>query len=530
MKVGMALSVFKVVLLSGSGLMGVASNLNAIDDKAALRTTVHDLVRFETQKFMERETQLELRIKELESQLGIDRRRLLFVDMATKLDKAKEELNVSIDTTWILTAGLICFFLQAGFGMLEAGTVRFKNTKNIMLKNIMDAVVGGLVYYILGWGLAYGGPGDGTGNEFSGWGNFALAHAKEGDYLAFFFQYVFAATIATIVSGAVAERIQFRAYMIYSAVLTGIVYPIASHWIWSSDGFLNKLGVIDYAGGGAVHALSGVAALMGAVALGARRGRFVDGKPVEFPPSDAGMMALGVFILWFGFIPFNAGSGISVKGAMADQTARIAVITTLGGCAGSITAMAVGYAVKKHASIEYAMNGVLAGMVSVCSCCAVVNVWHVVFVISPLGTLVFLALQTLAIRLQIDDPLGASALHYGPGLVGLIAVGFFATPTYIEEAYGCKFQFRENDTCDDFKGIFFGGSGKQLGYQLLAGVCWTVWGLVTCSILFFSMKFAGILRVSEEDEDKGLDITHHGGPCSPTKVYAEERVGGGQLI
>lgn len=152
-----------------------------------------------------------------------------------------------------------------------------------MINNLMDAVVGGMAYYLVGWGFAYGGPGDGTGNEFIGWGNFAMAPANEQDYLAFFFHYVFATTIATIVSGAVAESIQFRAYIIYSIILTGIVYPIASHWIWSGEGFLNKLGVIDYAGGGAVHALSGVAALMGAVALGPRDGHFVDGEVSEDP-------------------------------------------------------------------------------------------------------------------------------------------------------------------------------------------------------------------------------------------------------
>merc|ERR1719230_1777529 len=184
----------------------------------------------------------------------------------------------------------------------------------------MDACVGGVVYYLIGWGLAYGVPESG-GNDYLGW----------------FFQFVFAATIATIVSGAVAERIQFKAYMIYSAILTGVIYPIAAHWIWSSDGFLFKLGVIDYAGGGAVHALSGVAALMGAMALGPRHGRFVDGRSVVIPPHDTSMMGLGVFILWFGFIPFNAGSGLSVIGGAATRTARIAVITTLGGCSGAIT-------------------------------------------------------------------------------------------------------------------------------------------------------------------------------------------------
>mmetsp|Transcript_65630 Transcript_65630/g.168949 ORF Transcript_65630/g.168949 Transcript_65630/m.168949 type:complete len:475 (+) Transcript_65630:207-1631(+) len=463
------------------------------------------------------------RIQGLES-MEIGRR--LQDDVAASLETMRAELDTSVDTTWILVAGLICFFLQAGFGLLEAGAVRAKNTKSIMLKNLMDAVVGGMVYYLFGYGLAYGGAGDGTGNEFIGWGNFALAPASEQDYLSWFFQYVFAATIATIVSGAVAERIQFRAYMIYSIVLTGVIYPIASHWIWSADGFLYKMAIIDYAGGGAVHALSGVAALMAAVALGPRLGRFDEsGKPVEIAPCNVGMMALGVFVLWFGFIPFNAGSGLSVTGAMAGQTTRIAAITTLGGCSGGITALLLGMAVDKHASIEYAMNGILAGMVSVCSCCAVVSVWPVFFIISPLGTLSFFGLGALELKFQVDDPLGASGLHFGPGMVGLLAVGFLAVPEYVEAAYGCEgWEYREGDTCADFYGLFYGGSGKQLGYQLLGGLLWSGWGLVTCGILFYAMKFAGVLRVSAADEIKGLDISHHGGPAyeSPLKVYAAE--------
>lgn len=310
--------------------------------------------------------------------------------------------------------------------------------------------------------------------------------------------------------------------MIYSAVLTGVIYPIASHWIWSTDGMFNKAGVIDYAGGGAVHALSGVAAFVAAVALGPRNGRFVDGKAVTIPPHDTSMMALGVFILWFGFIPFNAGSGVSVLGPMAAQTQRIAVITTLGGCSGALTALLLGCVLERRFSLEYSMNGVLAGMVAVCSCCAVVRVWAVVFFVSPIATLVFFGLHKLQEKIKVDDPLGASSLHFGPGMVGLIAVGFLADPQYVGEAYGCEFEYRKGSTCDDFKGVFYGGSGEQLGWQLLAGVTWTVWGLVTCSILFFGMKFAKVLRVSLEEEIAGLDITHHGGPAySPNKAFTD---------
>lgn len=242
----------------------------------------------------------------------------------------------SIDHTWILVAGLICFFLQAGFALLEAGAVRAKNAKNIALKNLMDACIGGVVYYLFGYALAYGSTGDGTGNPFIGGetgtsfmlNNVAVLGAGN-EYYGFFFQYVFAATTATIVSGAVAERIKFSGYIVYSVILTGVIYPICSHWIWSADGFLNQMGVIDYAGGGAVHSLSGVAAFCGAAILGPRIGRFDDnGKPKEIPPHNVSMMALGVFVLWFGFIPFNAGSGVTMLDWMAGQTGRIATSTT----------------------------------------------------------------------------------------------------------------------------------------------------------------------------------------------------------
>lgn len=462
-----------------------------------------------------------------------------------------DEFCWSIDNIWVIVAGLICFFLQGGFGMLETGACRAKNAKNIMLKNLMDACVGGLVYYIFGWGLAHGGEktnekGAPNGKTFLGDGQFMLLPHKNIEaygYHLFFFNYVFAATIATIVSGAVAERIQFRAYMIYSILLTGFVYPICSHWIWSPDGFLYRAGIVDFAGGGAVHALSGVAAWMGAKALGPRDGYFnPDGTVKGFKAHDMTAMMLGLFIFWFGFIPFNSGSGLSMCGfGAANLTARIAVITTLGGCSGGIVSLMWGWYAVGISSIEYALSGVLAGMVTVCSCCAVVDVWAVFWIISPIGVFSYWLCQWANVKLGVDDPLGASSLHYGPGAVGMIAVGFFATPRYISDVYlngydGGKddcadltgltevpdgednvdgdfifYKFRKDDGCKDFYGIFYGGNGTQLGWQLGALGLFTVWGIVTCWLIFFPMKYMGILRVSLEDERIGNDIAHHGG-------------------
>ncbi|KAJ8602012.1 hypothetical protein CTAYLR_002766 [Chrysophaeum taylorii] len=487
-----------------------------------------------------------------------------------RLDEAVsfDEFCWSLDNVWVVVAGLICFFLQGGFAMLESGGCRAKNAKNILLKNLMDACVGGLVYYVFGWGLAHGGEttnekGAPDGKTFLGDGQFMLLPHRNIEaygYHLFFFNYVFAATIATIVSGAVAERIQFRAYMIYSVILTGFVYPICSHWIWSPDGFLYRAGVVDFAGGGAVHALSGVAALMGAMALGPREGYFGDdGKVKGIKAHDMALMAIGLFIFWFGFIPFNSGSGLSMCGYFAaNLTSRIAVITTIGGCSGGIVSLLWGVVVEGYSSLEYALVGTLAGMVAVCSCCAVVDVWAIFWIISPLGVASYWACEWARKKCMIDDPLGASSLHFGPGAVGMIAVGFFASPRFISDVYlngwdGAKdrcadmdgltevpdgdenvegdfifYKYRKNDGCRDFYGIFFGGSGKQLGWQIVALGLFTIWGVVTCFFIFYPMKWLGILRVSLEDERVGIDIVHHGGPCyewySPVSALPEAHV------
>jgi len=447
--------------------------------------------------------------------------------LTARVEALETELSaaqLSTDKTWIILAGVCCFFLQAGFGLLEAGAIRAKNLKNIMIKNFLDACIGGFAYFMFGYALAYGSPGDGTGNVFTGGestGYFLLLDMPHEEFYIWFFQWVFAAATATIVSGAVAERIQFTSYLVYSFLLTGIIYPWCSHWIWSGDGFLNKLGVMDYAGGGAVHALAGVAALMGAMALGPRIGRF--SKTGESHPIDGHssvLMALGVFILWFGFIPFNAGSGVTIMGDFGWITARIACLTALGGCSGGCVGVIIGLAQSdgKIVSLEHAMNGILCGMVVCCSCCGMVEIWAVVFFIAPIATVVFYALQDLMVKYQIDDPLGASTLHYGPGIVGMLAVGFFATPEYVDYIYGdvtlgCPYYpwARAGDSCEDYYGIFYGGTGKQLAYQIFASVVYTVYGVVSCGTMFYGLKWCGVLRISREDEEIGMDLAHHGG-------------------
>jgi len=470
-------------------------------------------------------------------------------------------LQYMIDTVWIITAALLCFFLQAGFGLLEAGALRAKNAKNIMLKNLMDACIGGLVYYCFGYAICYGGasrPDGIDGNAFSGGGLFKsteghdgiwfgvdvgmdtggwfrttsnywmLIDVEEDEYYIFLFQYVFAATIATIVSGAVAERIQFRGYLIYSFFLTGFIYPFAAHWTWDPNGFINSWGICDYAGGNAVHALSGCAAWMGAKALGPRIGRFVEGtskslvtvnfKPVELAQHNVPMMCLGLFILWLGFIPFIGGSACYVN----FQLGRLCVMTTLSGCSGGCVALAWGYMTEKHASLEQAMTGVLAAMVGICSSCGCTTIWAAFWIIAPISVLAYRFGLWFNIYFcgkflggPVDDPLGASALHYWPGVWSMIACGLLSDPDIWDATYGIEFSGRttkvEDLTLDDFSGIFYGGNGMQLAYQLLSVVVITLYGLASCFLLFYGMKLCGTLRVPEADELEGLDATHHGG-------------------
>merc|ERR1711988_1054933 len=297
---------------------------------------------------------------------------------------------------------------------------------------------------------------------YPGYQAYMLSNVPDYEYYLFLFQYVFAATIATIVSGAVAERIQFKAYMVYAFVLTGVIYPIAAHWTWSGDGWLNKIGVFDYAGGNAVHALSGVTAWMAAFLLGPRIGKFVDGKPVELATHNVSFMVLGTFILWLSFIPFIAGSPC----ALNFQVGRMAVMTTLNGCFGGCFALFYEVVVNHKVSVDGACIGVLAGMVGICTSCGVCPLWTTCFINTPI-----------------------SCLSY-----------------YFGQWFNTKLKA-------DFVGLFYGGNGQQLGIQIFALLAITIYGLGAAGILFGSMKLCKILRVTEEQEIAGMDMIKHGGPA-----------------
>ncbi|CAB9524313.1 Ammonium transporter 1 member [Seminavis robusta] len=431
------------------------------------------------------------------------------VDLQAQID----DMMASIDLFFVLTMGIVCFLMQAGFGLLEVGSIRAKNASNIMLKNLMDASVAAIAYYLFGYSVAYGAG----GNGFIG-GSSLLAlrgdQISTVDYIYWFFNYVFAGTTATIVSGAVAERCQFRAYLVYSFALAGFIYPVCSHWIWDPNGFLNGK-VYDFAGGGAVHMVGGVAAATAAFILGPRTGKFViDGETgkkvaVNIPGHNVTLAVLGTLILWFGFFAFNGGSSYTIAGeAQYNATGRAVVVTTLGGAFGGVVTMIWGFLATKSWDIGWVINGLLGGMVATCSGANALEPWAGIIV----GVLGSIATQSQVLLFEhvlfIDDPLNASAVHLGAGAVGMVFVAFMANPEFAGE---------------EFTGIFYGGEWKFLGYQFMGMAAYTGWTLGTSGAMFFALKSIGWFRVHEEEERVGVDKSHHGGSAYPVDDEHEEK-------
>ncbi|CAD7695065.1 unnamed protein product [Ostreobium quekettii] len=448
------------------------------------------------------------------------------------LIEPKGQLATDLDILWLLFGAYLVFFMQCGFAVLEAGSVRAKNTKNILLKNVLDACLGALVWYGWGYSFAYG-EGGKHPNEFIGGTNFFMSNSNDvspdpelrerglnnaNEYFALWlFQWAFAATAATIVSGAVAERCQFRAYLTYTFVITGLIYPVVVHWAWSSEGWLSafrdvnhdgeheivfekSVGLIDFAGSGVVHMTGGGAALMAAIILGPRYGRFAaDGSVIDLPGSSIAFTTLGVLILWFGWYGFNPVSTLAFYGSMYVAS-KAAVTTTLAAAAGGVTVLVVHVAFHNQPDVAPALNGILAGLVSITAGCSVVEPYGSVC-IGIVGGIVYYFSSWGLKKLQIDDPLDASPVHFFSGMWGVLSVGFFATPVNLENAYG--------STTD--VGIFYGGEGHQLGVQLLGATAIGVWTCGISFVLFMVLRMTGSLRVAQEDEITGLDMSHHGG-------------------
>lgn len=428
---------------------------------------------------------------------------------------------VDIDTFFILISGFLVFFMHCGFCMLSVGAVRSKNAKNIILKILLDACFGALAFYLVGFAFAYGGTyGEaGGGNSFVGWGGFALNGLPKSEWYMWFFQFAFAATAATIVSGAVAERTRFEAYIMYACFLTAWVYPVVVHWVWSADGWaspsnpdrLLDVGVIDFAGCAAVHMIGGLSGLAGAYIVGPRIGRFgADGSPVDMPGHNASLAILGVFILWFGWYGFNPGSALAIIGS-STVAAVAAVNTTLSAAAGTLSTLFALMAVNWMSTGEViwdligTSNGTLAGLVGITAACAVVEPWAAIVIGFTAGLVYVFAAWFIPNILKIDDPLEAGAVHAFTGAWGLIMAAAFAHKPNVAATYG-------DAVAEAGHGFLIsGGNGRMLGTAIIIILATLGWTLAHMIPFFYGMRALGLLRVAEAEELMGLDKSHHGG-------------------
>ncbi len=404
---------------------------------------------------------------------------------------ASEAVFDATSTLWVLVAAFLVFFMQAGFGMVEAGLIRAKNASNVLMKNLLDFCFACLGFYSFGYAIMYGTGGSIVGT--SGWFLVGVESPVAGLPLPAFwlFQAVFVGTAATIVSGAVAERMRFVAYLAYSFLISAFVYPVVGHWVWGG-GWLAQLNFFDFAGSTVVHAVGGITALLGAWMLGPRIGRFnPDGSPNFIGGHSMPLVTLGVFILWFGWYGFNPGSTLG----MGDPglVARIAMNTTLAGCAGAVAAMIVAWVMFGKPDLSLALNGALAGLVGITAPCAVVSDGASIYIGLAAGVLVIFGVKWLN-KLQIDDPVGAFPVHGLCGIWGTLAVGLFG-----QHALGAPYD-----------GLFYGGGFGALGVQSLGVVVCLTFILAAMWVVFRAIDSVVGLRVSRDTELRGLDLQEHG--------------------
>lgn len=399
---------------------------------------------------------------------------------------------------WFLIGAALVFFMQAGFAMVETGFTRAKNAGNIIMKNLMDFCIGVPMFILIGFSLLLGEDIAG----FIGKPGFDIFTAYENfDWSGFVFNMVFCATTATIVSGAMAERTKFLSYCIYSAVISGLVYPIEAHWIWNSDGWLAQLGFHDFAGSCAIHMVGGISALIGAKILGPRIGKFVTDKKTgkvtkvnAIPGHSLTIGALGCFILWFGWYGFNGAAATT-----GPQLGSIFLTTTVAPAVATVVCMIFTWIKYGKPDVSMCLNASLAGLVGITAGCDVMDCFGAAMVGIVSGLLVVFGVWLLDHKLHIDDPVGAVAVHMMNGIWGTIAVGLFATETAPE----CT-----------INGLFYGGGFHLLGLQALGVVTVGAWAAVTMIITFLAIKNTIGLRASVEEETRGLDITEHGLPSA----------------
>lgn len=399
-----------------------------------------------------------------------------------EVTKQITEINGVLDILWILIAGIFVFFMQAGFTLVEAGFTRSKNTINIIMKNLMDLCIGSLAFWAIGYTLMYG-------DSISSFiGTPSLFFNADGEMHNLFFQTVFCATAATIVSGAVAERTKFSTYLVLSLIMTVLIYPISGHWVWQGDGWLTDLGFTDFAGSAVVHSVGGWAALVAAYLVGPRIGKYTNGKSNAIPGHSMMLGALGVFILWLGWFGFNPGSELAISGASANHVANIVITTNLAAAAGAIIAMFYTWIKYGKPDLSMTLNGALAGLVGITAGCAAVSNYGAVAIGAICGLIVVLSITFIDEKLKIDDPVGAISVHGVCGALGTILVGVFAIDG----------------------GLLYGGGFSKLGIQTIGVLAIGAWAIAMTFIVLFILKKTMGLRVSEKDETEGLDITEHG--------------------
>ncbi len=395
---------------------------------------------------------------------------------------------IHLNTIWVVIAAAMVLFMEGGFSLLEAGLVRTKNAVNVTMKIFVDLTIGALAFWAIGFALMFG---QGAGGLIGTSLFFAPQSIELGMELPpaayVLFQLGFAIACVSIVSGAVAERMNFKAYVIAAALITMLLYPISGHWVWNADGWLAQMGMKDFAGSAVIHALGGSAALAMAWMLGARRGRYTDGSVNVFAPSNIPLASAGVFVLWFGWFGFNAGSTLN---AADTSLSAIALNTMLGAAAGGASAML--FTMFKYGKTDpsMTMNGALSGLVGVTAGCAFISQGSAI-VIGIIAGLIVIGATLLVDRMKVDDPVGAVAVHGFNGIFGTIAVGLF----------------------DKEAGLFTTGQAGLLGVQTLGVVAVCAWGFVGGLAIAYVCKVTVGLRASQAEEEEGLDMAYHGIPA-----------------
>ena len=414
---------------------------------------------------------------------------------ATEIAKAVEQINGDMGMLWMLIAGILVFLMQAGFTLVESGMTRAKNAVNIAMKNILDICVGSITFWLVGYSLMYG-------DTSNGW--FFWSGLFQGEGADLFFQTMFAATTATIVSGAIAGRTKYTTYIIFSLVMTAVIYPISGGWEWNG-GWLNDTAgfmpaeFIDFAGSSIVHSVGGWAALVAAFMVGPRIGKYVNGKVLPIPGHNQVLATLGVFILWFGWFGFNGGSQLAWGGADAIGASTVVLITNLAAAAGGLGALITTWIWYGKPNLAQTLNGCLAGLVSITAGCGNMNAGGSVLAGLIGGIIVVFSIEFIEKKLKIDDAIGAASVHGVAGVWGTLVIGLWGV---------------DGDTGI---GLFNGGGAAQLGAQAIGVLAYAVWAIALSFIVLGILKATLGLRVSKEVEIEGLDISEHGSIAYPGK-------------